>query len=117
MTWADTMIFIYPIWWTDRPAILKGWFDRVFTNGFAFTTRNGWRGLLQGRKVIVFQTAGGTEADMREMLEGSVHGAIKDGTFGFVGISDVVVKTFYNVTSETNETRQKMLDEVAAIIQ
>ena len=34
--WADAIVLIYPLWWFDRPAILKGWFDRVFTNGFAF---------------------------------------------------------------------------------
>jgi NAD(P)H dehydrogenase (quinone) len=33
---ADKLIFIYPIWWNSMPAILKGFFDRVFTSGFAF---------------------------------------------------------------------------------
>ena len=30
------IIFIYPIWWGSMPAILKGFFDRVFTSRFAF---------------------------------------------------------------------------------
>lgn len=33
---ATRMIFIYPVWWYGAPAILKGFFDRVFTNGFAY---------------------------------------------------------------------------------
>lgn len=33
---ADKLIFIYPVWWNTMPAILKGFFDRVFTSGFAF---------------------------------------------------------------------------------
>ena len=31
ITWADHIIFIYPIWWGGMPAILKGFIDRVFT--------------------------------------------------------------------------------------
>src|SRR5688572_2957690 len=33
---ADCIIFLYPVWWSDCPAKLKGWFDRVFTVGFAY---------------------------------------------------------------------------------
>lgn len=36
---ADKLIFIYPVWWNSMPAILKGFFDRVFTSGFAFRYR------------------------------------------------------------------------------
>jgi NAD(P)H dehydrogenase (quinone) len=34
--WADCIIFVYPLWWSDCPAILKGWFDRVYTVGYAY---------------------------------------------------------------------------------
>ncbi|CCH61961.1 hypothetical protein TBLA_0F04280 [Henningerozyma blattae CBS 6284] len=34
--WADLIIFQFPLWWYSMPAILKGWFDRVFSNGFAY---------------------------------------------------------------------------------
>jgi NAD(P)H dehydrogenase (quinone) len=30
------VIFLYPVWWSDCPAKLKGWFDRVFTVGYAY---------------------------------------------------------------------------------
>ena len=33
---ADALAFIYPVWWSDCPAILKGWFDRVLTYGYAY---------------------------------------------------------------------------------
>jgi NAD(P)H dehydrogenase (quinone) len=33
---ADALAFIYPLWWSDCPAKLKGWFDRVFTYGYAY---------------------------------------------------------------------------------
>lgn len=33
---ADEMVFIFPIWWVNMPAILKNFFDTVFTSGFAY---------------------------------------------------------------------------------
>ncbi len=33
---ADTLALIFPLWWSDCPSKLKGWFDRVFTYGFAY---------------------------------------------------------------------------------
>ncbi|MGY9074209.1 MAG: NAD(P)H-dependent oxidoreductase [Acidimicrobiales bacterium] len=33
---ADTLVFVFPTWWFGVPAILKGWFERVFVPGVAF---------------------------------------------------------------------------------
>ena len=36
LLWADTVIFLLPLWWYNMPAILLGWFNRVYTAGFGF---------------------------------------------------------------------------------
>jgi NAD(P)H dehydrogenase (quinone) len=33
---SDAIVFISPLFWSDVPAKLKGWFDRVWTYGFAY---------------------------------------------------------------------------------
>lgn len=33
---ADCLIFLYPVWWSDCPSKLKGWFDRVYSVGYAY---------------------------------------------------------------------------------
>lgn len=33
---AEALVVIYPTWWYGLPAMLKGWFERVFTPGVAF---------------------------------------------------------------------------------
>ena len=33
---ADGLAFIFPLWWSDMPARMKGWFDRVWTFGYAY---------------------------------------------------------------------------------
>ena len=33
---ADTLVLVYPLYWWSFPALLKGWNDRVFTQGWAY---------------------------------------------------------------------------------
>ena len=33
---VDTLVFVYPTWWSGLPAILKGWLERVMLPGVAF---------------------------------------------------------------------------------
>lgn len=56
---AERLIFIYPVWWSTMPAILKGFIDRIFVSHFAFRYVNGIpHGLLKGKKAAVFISAG-----------------------------------------------------------
>ncbi|MDR3173390.1 MAG: NAD(P)H-dependent oxidoreductase [Treponema sp.] len=38
---SDAIVFISPLFWSDVPAKLKGWFDRVWTYGFAYSREAG----------------------------------------------------------------------------
>jgi len=50
ITWADHIIFQFPLWWFSTPAILKGWLDRVLVKGFAYDAGKTFdQGLLQGK--------------------------------------------------------------------
>ncbi|PYY56325.1 flavodoxin family protein [Curtobacterium sp. MCSS17_011] len=33
---ATDLVLVFPVWWWSMPALLKGWVDRVFVNGWAF---------------------------------------------------------------------------------
>lgn len=37
LQWAEGLILVYPTWWYSQPAILKGWMDRVWRPGIAFS--------------------------------------------------------------------------------
>ncbi|WP_262497627.1 NAD(P)H-dependent oxidoreductase [Pedobacter africanus] len=53
------MSFIYPIWWTGMPAIMKGYIDRVMSYGFAYRYDQGvQKGLLGGKEVTIINTHG-----------------------------------------------------------
>lgn len=64
---ADIWVFIYPLWWTDCPAILKGWFDRVWSVGYAYTPDHTLPGTQRpAQKALALCTAGHTELQLRE---------------------------------------------------
>jgi NAD(P)H dehydrogenase (quinone) len=59
--------FVYPLWLNAPPAILKGYFDRVFGMGFAYGAGPaGTTPLLTGRSALVFSSSGAPEAWVRE---------------------------------------------------
>jgi putative NADPH-quinone reductase len=35
---AEAVVLCFPTWWYGMPAILKGWFDRVWPPGVSFST-------------------------------------------------------------------------------
>ena len=59
---ADLVVFQFPIWWHGQPAMLKGWFDRVFVSGGLYTSTMRYdRGYFRGRKAVCSVTTGAPE--------------------------------------------------------
>jgi NAD(P)H dehydrogenase (quinone) len=59
VSWANYIIFQFPMWWTSAPAILKGWFDRVFAANFAYGPGVYNHGNFKGKKAMLSLTTGG----------------------------------------------------------
>lgn len=56
---ADELVFVFPLWWYEVPAILKNFLDRQFTSGFAFNySSRGITGLLGPRSARIIFTSG-----------------------------------------------------------
>ncbi len=71
LRWADTVIFQFPLWWFSMPAIMKGWFDRVYAYGFAYGvgehSNAHWgdrygEGSLSGKRAMLLVTTGGWDS-------------------------------------------------------
>ena len=54
---SDAIAFIYPVFWSEAPAKLVGWFDRVWTFGFAYGENRAMKTL---EKAVVLVSAGNT---------------------------------------------------------
>lgn len=79
LLWSDFVIFQFPIWWYSMPAILKGWFDRVYASGLIYGSDIGRydSGGLKGRKAMLSVTTGspkeaytpwGMDGDMNDKI-------------------------------------------------
>src|ERR1700722_12891141 len=60
---AEAIVLVYPAWWYGMPAMLKGYFDRVWLPGVAFDVTPDGRVLTERlqriRRIVVVTTYGG----------------------------------------------------------
>ncbi|MFQ8704686.1 MAG: NAD(P)H-dependent oxidoreductase [Thomasclavelia sp.] len=59
---SDALVFIYPVFWTEAPSKLVGWFQRVWTYGFAYGKK---AEMKQLDRVLMLVTMGG---DLNETI-------------------------------------------------
>ena len=68
---ADLVILQFPLWWHAQPAMLKGWFDRVFVYGELYTgSRRYDRGVFRGKRAICSVTTGGPQSTFSQFGRG-----------------------------------------------
>lgn len=86
--WADTLIIIHPIWWTGLPAMMKGYIDRVFSYGFAYTYANGFQeGLLKDKNAIIVNTQGKSKMAYAEIrMDKALNLTSDTGIYNYCGI-------------------------------
>jgi len=82
----NQFIFIYPTWWNNMPAILKGFIDRVFVSGFAFRYEGKFPKKLLTGKALVFSTTGGPRIFSKFIVGDRALKVLKNDVLGFCGI-------------------------------
>ncbi len=56
---CDLLVLQYPMWWHLPPAMLKGWFDRVFIYGAVYASRKRFEnGRFLGKRAMLSVTVG-----------------------------------------------------------
>ena len=116
---AQGLAFIAPVYWLHFPAILKGWFERVFAYGDAYAlTSEGWRGEVKGRvpllhhkKALVISTTLFKEDDYKSDWEMPMTRIIDDWGLRYPGVEEVEHVYFYGVPVVNDEIRQGYLEK------
>jgi NAD(P)H dehydrogenase (quinone) len=107
---SDAIVFIYPVFWTEAPAKLVGWFDRVWTFGFAYGTKR--MKLLD--KALILATTGNTKKHLEDfgLLYSMKKVMLEDRLFEKVKQSDFVVFDGMSRELESrSENWEKYLEE------
>ena len=102
---ADAIVFIYPVFWTEAPAKLVGWFDRVWSYGFAY----GEKTMKVLDKALILCSAGNPIERLEEfgLLESMKRVMLGDRLFGRAKQMEFIV---FDKTSRENEFREKNWD-------
>lgn len=113
LQWAEVITFIYPIWW-EIPAMMKGYFDRVFSYKYAYILEDDEpKGLLPPKKVFKF-TPMGTPREVYEKngLRKAYEKAIDSGIIQSTGLKIVDSILFGGNPRDHKKLRDKYLKEI-----
>lgn len=113
--WAEHLVFVYPTWWGTMPAVMKGFFDRVFLPGFVIKYRDNsplWDKLLKGKSAQLIVTSDTPRLYNILVYRESGHRIMKSNILKFTGVSPVRVTEISPIRKSTDEFRQKWLGKV-----
>lgn len=116
--WCDLLILQFPLWWYSVPAIMKGWFDRVFVNSLMYGQLGRFNeGGMRGKRAMVSTTTGCFPGMVEE---GGIMGHIdavlwhlQYGTLAYVGFDVLEPFITWSVRYEEDDARQTYLDAYA----
>ncbi|KKQ07551.1 MAG: hypothetical protein US20_C0035G0008 [Candidatus Pacebacteria bacterium GW2011_GWF1_36_5] len=118
ISWAEHLVFIYPIWWGNVPALLKGFIDRVFLSGFSHHYLSGSRHekLLSGRSAHLIITMDGPTIFESIYLCGSATTRVmKQATLEFCGIKPVKITRIGQLRKKDKAAREKILEKITEL--
>ena len=92
VAWARHLVFVFPLWMGDMPALLKAFLEQLARPGFAFKAASGnpfgAKG-LRGRSARVVVTMGMPSLVYRWLYRAHSVKSLERNILGFVGISPV----------------------------
>lgn len=118
--WADHLVLVYPNWWGTMPGMLKAFFDRVFTSGFAFSFYEDGEGagheeLLDDKTAELIVTMDMPTWVYRWIYRRPGTNALKRATLGFAGIETTRVTYFGPVDDSTVPQRARWIDKATRL--
>jgi NAD(P)H dehydrogenase (quinone) len=114
INWAEHIVIIFPIWWGGMPAMMKGFFDRLFLPGFAFAYRENsvwWDKLLTGKSAHIITTMDTPYWYFRLVYGNPGINQLKKTILEFCGIKPVKVTVFSPVRNMKADVFKKYLDK------
>jgi putative NADPH-quinone reductase len=90
--WAEHLLFFFPLWMGDMPALLKGFIEQVARPDFAFDPQHGGphgQKALRGRSARVVVTMGMPAMVYRYVFRAHSVKSLERNVLGFIGIAPI----------------------------
>lgn len=116
LRWAEHLVFFFPLWLGDMPALLKGFLEQIARRGFAFEPVEGnplGRKLLTGRSARVVVTMGMPAQVYRWYFRAHSVKSLERNILGFVGIGPIHETLIGGVDGLGEAGVRRWLDEMA----
>jgi len=113
---ADHLVWVFPMWWSGSPALMKGFIDRVFLPGIAFEYTEGKpfpRGLFKGKTARIIVTSDTPRWYDRFFMKSPAIRQFKKGTLQFCGVKKVKVTYIAPIRNSSETFREKQLKRIA----
>lgn len=112
ISWAEQITFIYPIWWTGMPAVMKGFIDRVFSYGFAYRYDQGiQKGLLEGKKTVIINTHGKSHDEYERIgMDKALSLTSDKGIFSYSGL-EIIHHFFFDKADKASSENLEIWKE------
>ncbi|XP_078111170.1 NAD(P)H dehydrogenase [quinone] 1 [Sander vitreus] len=112
---AELVIFQFPLYWFSVPAVMKGWIDRVLTQGFAFSLKNMYNnGVFKDKKAMLSFTTGAMQTMFKpDGINGDINitlWPLQNGTLHFCGFQVLAPQIFWSPAHCPADVRTAMLD-------
>jgi len=112
IAWADHIVFFYPLWLGDVPALLKAFLEQVMRPGFALNDQASLGGgLLRGKSATVVVTMGMPAAFYALWFRSHSVKSLERNILRFVGIRPVH-HILYGAVEQNAAKRGRWLDDM-----
>ncbi|MDQ0170599.1 NAD(P)H oxidoreductase [Paenibacillus tundrae] len=102
----DAVAFVFPLWWWHLPAMLKGYIDRVFNNGFAYGANK-----LHHQQILWIALSGVTEQQMQKRnYDESIQNLLNVGIADYCGVSRSRVEFLYETLDAAPEHYEQLFN-------
>jgi putative NADPH-quinone reductase len=109
---ADHVVLVFPVYWWSMPALLKGWIDRVFINGWAFSIGESGTSRDLGRLTVHLVAVAGDAAGTYERhgYEQALRTQIEHGIVDYVGARRGSVTFVHESEQDDAEARRALVE-------
>jgi len=115
---ADHIVWVFPMWWSGYPALMKGFIDRTFLPGITYQPVKGKvmpDRLLKGKSARLIITADSPEWYDFLIMKRPTISQFKKGTLKFCGIKSVKVSYIAPIKNSSTEYREKWLKKISLL--